>query len=151
MGTNAGILLIGPSGTNFNEILSGILTFSFKKIGLNVSSAKWLPFCLGLKVLMVQQKKNLVIGHTIWTNPHFYYYGLARDQTWAFPCKNNQAQPMTLNTLAIQTKWPFYDHCISLTIYILNHLRKKYHTFILYDSSILKHHRLLRLIHSQWR
>ena len=49
--TNAGILLIGPSGTNFSEILIAILTFSFKKMRLKVSSAKWQPFCLGLNVL----------------------------------------------------------------------------------------------------
>ena len=30
--TNAGILLIGPWGTNFSEILNGIQTFSFKKM-----------------------------------------------------------------------------------------------------------------------
>ena len=30
--TNAGILFIGPSGTNFNEISIEIRTFSFKKI-----------------------------------------------------------------------------------------------------------------------
>ena len=29
-----------------------LLTFSFKKMGLNVSSAKWPPFCLGLNVLI---------------------------------------------------------------------------------------------------
>ena len=29
---NAGILLIGPLGTNFSEILIEILAFSFKKI-----------------------------------------------------------------------------------------------------------------------
>ena len=50
--TNAGILLIGPLGTNFNEILVEIITFSFKKMRLKVSSAKWRPFCLGLNVLM---------------------------------------------------------------------------------------------------
>ena len=49
--TNAGISLIGPSGTNFSEILIEILTFSFKKMCLKVSSAKWRPFCLGLNVL----------------------------------------------------------------------------------------------------
>ena len=49
--TNAGILLIGPLGTNFNEILIGIQTFSFKKMHLKMSSAKWRPFCLGLNVL----------------------------------------------------------------------------------------------------
>ena len=46
--TNAGILLIGPLGTNFSEILNEILTFSFKKMRLKVSSAKWRPFRLGL-------------------------------------------------------------------------------------------------------
>ena len=32
--TNAGILLIGPLGTNFSEILVEILTFSFNEMGL---------------------------------------------------------------------------------------------------------------------
>ena len=49
--TNAGILLIGPFGTNFSEISIKILTFSFTKMRLKVSSAKWRPFCLGLNVL----------------------------------------------------------------------------------------------------
>ena len=37
--------------TNFSEILSKIHAFSFKKMHLKMSSAKWLPFCLGLNVL----------------------------------------------------------------------------------------------------
>ena len=49
--TNGGILLIGTLGTNFNEISIGIQIFSFKKMRLNMSSAKWRPFCLGLNVL----------------------------------------------------------------------------------------------------
>ena len=49
--TNAGILLIGPLGTNFSEILIGIQTFSFTKMHLKISSAIWRPFCLGLNVL----------------------------------------------------------------------------------------------------
>ena len=44
---NAGILLIGPLGTNFNEVSSDIHTFSFKKLHLKMSSGKWWPFCLG--------------------------------------------------------------------------------------------------------
>ena len=52
--TNAGILLIGPRGTNFSEIIIGIETFSFKKMHLKMSSAKWRPFCLGLNVLINQ-------------------------------------------------------------------------------------------------
>ena len=49
--TNDGILLIGTLRTNFSEMLIEIRTFSFKKVGLKVSSAKWRPFCLGLNVL----------------------------------------------------------------------------------------------------
>ena len=45
--TNAGILLIGPLGTNFSESLIGIQTFSLTKIYLKMLSAKWRPFCLG--------------------------------------------------------------------------------------------------------
>ena len=50
--TNAGLLVIGPLGTNFNEISIAIDTFSFKKMHFKVSSGKWRPFCLGLNVLM---------------------------------------------------------------------------------------------------
>ena len=50
--TSAGLLFIGPLGTNFSEILNKILTFSFKKMRLKVSSAKRQPFCLGRNVLM---------------------------------------------------------------------------------------------------
>ena len=55
--TNAGILLIGPLGTNFNEILIEIYTFSFKKINLKMSSGKCRPFCLGLNVLILMSPK----------------------------------------------------------------------------------------------
>ena len=50
--TNAWILLIGPCGTNFSEILIGIHTFSFKKIHLKMSSAKFRPYCFGLNVFI---------------------------------------------------------------------------------------------------
>ena len=49
--TNDGILFIGPLGTNFNEILIEIHTFSFKKMHLKMSSAKRRLFRLGLNVL----------------------------------------------------------------------------------------------------
>ena len=49
--TNAAILLIGPLGTNFSEILIEIQTFSFTGMLLKMSSAKWRPFCLGLNEL----------------------------------------------------------------------------------------------------
>ena len=49
--TNARLLLIWQSRTNFSEISIKILIFSFTKMRLKVSSAKWRPFCLGLNVL----------------------------------------------------------------------------------------------------
>ena len=57
--TNAGILLIGPLGTNFSEILIEIQTFSLKKIRLKMSSAKCCSFRLGLNVLTVFEPKWL--------------------------------------------------------------------------------------------
>ena len=54
--TNAGILLIGPLGKHFSEILIEILTYLFKKMRLKVSFAKRRPFCLGLFVLTVMRK-----------------------------------------------------------------------------------------------
>ena len=49
--TNAWILLNRTLGSSFSEILSDIHAFSFKKIYLKMSSAKWWQFCLGLNVL----------------------------------------------------------------------------------------------------
>ena len=49
--TNAGILLIEPLRTNFSEILIEIHTFSFKKMHLKMSSAKWRLFGRGLNEL----------------------------------------------------------------------------------------------------
>ena len=49
--TNAGILLIRTLGTNFSEILGEIHSFSFSKIHLKMSSAKWRLFGLGLNEL----------------------------------------------------------------------------------------------------
>ena len=50
--TNAGILLIGPLGTNYSEIIIEIKILSFKKMHLKMSSGKWRPFCLSLNVLI---------------------------------------------------------------------------------------------------
>ena len=51
--TNAGILLIAPSGTNFSEILIELHTFPFMKMHLKMSSGNWRPFCLSLNVLNI--------------------------------------------------------------------------------------------------
>ena len=49
--TSAGILLTGPLGIDFSEILIEIQTFSFKKRHSKMSSAKWRVLRLGLNVL----------------------------------------------------------------------------------------------------
>ena len=63
--TNAGILLIGPLGTNFSEILIEIYSFSFKKMHLKMSSGKWRQSCLGLNVLKVMIYD--VMRSVVWT------------------------------------------------------------------------------------
>ena len=68
IGTNVGILLIGPLGTNFSEIL----TFSFTKMRLKVLSAKRRPFCLGLNVLRSFRPRCI---HQIFIVMLFLLYG----------------------------------------------------------------------------
>ena len=66
--TKVGILLIRILGTNFKEIVSEIHTFSFKKMHLKMSSAKWRPFCLGLNVLKKTQLLTAMLP-----NPKLYW------------------------------------------------------------------------------
>ena len=63
--TNAGILLIEPLGTDFSGILSEIHKFSFKKMHLKMSSAKWHPFFLGLNVVTSCLPRN----NATWGDP----------------------------------------------------------------------------------
>ena len=83
---NTGILLIGPLGTNFSEIL--IETFSFKKMRLKMSSAKQRPSCLGLNVL------RFGVIHNTWWAPQMSFRGIsfsliqtAHPSLWASLCK----------------------------------------------------------------
>ena len=82
--TIAGILLIGTLGTNFSQILSEIHTFSFKKMHLKMSSAKWRQFRLGLNVIRDHLMAAIVgwLYLEIYTSEfsseynHFWLYGL---------------------------------------------------------------------------
>ena len=77
--TNAGILLIRTFGTNFSEIWSEIHTVSFTKMHLNMSSAKWRPFCLGLNVLICQSYAEISIStHPPAITRHFAVRGSNR-------------------------------------------------------------------------
>ena len=78
---NAGILLIGPLGTNFGEILIEIQTFSLKKIRSKVSSAKCRRFCLGLNVLnrsvsFMRKDFNFLLHISVkkWSKMQLYLY-----------------------------------------------------------------------------
>ena len=103
--TNDGILLIGPLGTNFSEIISKIHTFLFKKMLLKTSSAKGRPFCLGLNVLNEKNKCGIKPSteayHTEWDGvvgggwwvvvtkpissvPSFFHFPLLSKQKLAF-------------------------------------------------------------------
>ena len=92
--TNVGILLSGPLGTNFSEILTGIETFSFTKMHLKMSSAKWRPFCLCLNVLRCQATGsslwNMLLQMTWYPMALGHIDGLAQD------CGNSSASAMEL-------------------------------------------------------
>ena len=65
---NPGLLLIEPLWTNVSEISIGIQTFSLTKMHLNMSSAKWRPFCIGLNVLTHCRLMTPYGDITIWVN-----------------------------------------------------------------------------------
>ena len=75
--TNAGILLIRPLGTNFGEIVIEILSFSFKKMRLKMSSAKCCSFRLGLNVLIKAHGQETCCHNGVWV-PSQYKDGLSR-------------------------------------------------------------------------
>ena len=58
--TNAGILLIGPLGTNFSENSIEISAFSFKNMHFKMSFAKWCLFRLGLDGLSVGASADIL-------------------------------------------------------------------------------------------
>ena len=78
--TNAGILLIGPLGTNFSEILIEIQTFSLKKIRLQMSSVKCCSFLLGLNVLIIiTMATGDPVIRSIWSISSYQQYFLPHD------------------------------------------------------------------------
>ena len=85
--TNAGILSIGPLGTNFSEILIAIQTFSFTKMHSQMPSVKWRPFCLGLNVLklwifVMMKMLKLVFSPCEYCQPHRMGHGQHLNLNW---------------------------------------------------------------------
>ena len=58
---NAGILLIGPLGTNFSEILIEIYTFSFKKMHMKMAAILSWPQCVNLFWYMLNTHLNSAV------------------------------------------------------------------------------------------
>ena len=101
--TNAGMLLIGPLGTNVSEILITIYTFSFKKLHLKMSYVKWCPLCLGLNLLticrIIDEQLHLLYTHNyfvdrLWTwwylkltNAYKIIYGLPWIMMFLITCE----------------------------------------------------------------
>ena len=113
--TNTGILLIEPYGTNFSEILIAILTFSFTKMSLKVSSAKWHPFCVCLNELIWIKLTTL--------EQHCTVYRKATDQTvppphrWFLYCELWQSIEQTVEWIG--NAWASMDLTV-LTVYMLH-------------------------------
>ena len=93
--TNDGILSIGPLGANFNEISTGIQTFSFKKMHIKMSSAKY-PFCLGL---------NVLINHLLpWCySPDYWYHGSTNLTHFIY--KYTRSEVMIMEVVASSKSW----------------------------------------------
>ena len=114
--TNDGISLIGPLGTNFREILIGIQTFSFKKMHLKMSSAKWRPFCLGLNEL---RNKTCLLGHQERV-PFQYQDHLSR-------CRN-----IKIPIMQVKRPWD------CLTFVMRNHIPARRHLYNEMDQLIIQ-------------
>ena len=109
--SNAGILLIGPLGKNFSEIFIEILTFSFKKMRLNVSSANWRPFCLGLNVLTCQGSYiGLELLSSLWLQ-------MSKHLRWAISSDNDDQKSYMFS---LKFPWLYQWFLINLNLYMLN-------------------------------
>ena len=112
--TNAGKLLFGPPGTNFNEILIEIHIFSFKKIDLKMSSSKWRPFCLGLNVLMLKQvpyDKSESLWD-LWDHTNHIHLS----QFYIFQ-NSNLRPPKWLNHYTIEKKWVIWNALLKTIVF----------------------------------
>ena len=80
--TNAGIWLIRTLGTNFSEILGEIHSFSFSKMHLKMSSAKWRLFGLGLNELKQSCQSLVTCRFNVGLHLHLVYVTVAKYLWW---------------------------------------------------------------------
>ena len=93
--TNDGILLIEPLGTNFSEVSIEILLFSFKKMRLKVSSAKWRLFPLGL---------NVLTGPAHVRNPRRWFIDVFLDGLMQ-DCRNSSAKRCSYCSITLSSRY----------------------------------------------
>ena len=106
-------MLIGTLGTNFNEILSEIRTFSFIKMHLKMSSAKWRPFILGLNVLSKITRPVAAIKSLI-KSLRFKPLRVPRGWNWR-QCNSGNLGPICLGLNVLNTQ-------IVLTVILLRYI-----------------------------
>ena len=99
--TNAGILLIRTLGTNFSETLGEIHSCSFSKMHLEMSSAKWRIFGLGLNEL--EMPPFYVITRQGWDYIVYVWWAFvisngATPYTKGSCCSNYQSSEACLST-----------------------------------------------------
>ena len=141
--TGAGILLIGPLRTNFSEISIAIHAFSFKKIHVKMSSAKWRLFRLGLNVLIltmiVQWNHNLLMSRML------SCHGTCKIVVW-FLCHAKA------NHISLYKIWIMISHtiCEIISLFIGHQI---YHTATESRNQTPRYisHALLSLFLWQWK
>ena len=109
---NAKILLIGPLGTYFSEILNEIDKYAFKKMHLNLSSAKWQTSCLGLNVLNCH---NIIIAIGLLMNVLLTYWGRDKMDTISQITFSNAFSWMKMFEYRLRLHWSLYLR-VQLTI-----------------------------------
>ena len=104
--TNVGISLIGPLGINFSDILIEINTFSFKKVHLKMSSAKWRLFRLGLNVLnnfLGEPAPRDIVLEFANENIYFFCHLPSKlNKCFVFICFDRKWLTMLFNTIVIK-------------------------------------------------
>ena len=133
--TNAGILLIEPLGTNFSEILIRIQAFSFKKMHLKMSSAKWRPFCLGLNVLTPWDLNKNDISQTPFLNAFSSMKSLQFDfiSLRFFSSSFVFANKLGLNEIAENLPSTFRMHFFNITL-----IKTPYFRWFDYNNSFVQ-------------
>ena len=109
---NNGILLIGPLGTNFREVLIKLYIFSFKKMHLKMSSGNWQPFCLCLNVLWLGYQCVLNIQQSYAEVISCHLFGII--QTYYHDLPSTASQGIYFNKIFHEKQ--IYSHSNSCTV-----------------------------------